>query len=396
MTAVPKIDDVRSVILNSLQSSFNQRIPLLPKAFNRVLSKTVAGVVVTLYKYGAFMGLQQFVRFATNEETEINGELVKPLTEEGRKIGIGDPVGGTRAEFEIEVVVTNQVGQLDANSQLLNDDNGVTYLTIGAVALSAPTVTATIRASKDQSGGNGSGSIGNMDLGETVSFANPIPNVERDTTVTKQTVQGANAEETEAYRQRIIDFYQKRPQGGAYADYEQWGEETAGIINTYPYTGDPGEVDLYSEATPESSGSDDGIPTAAQLVAVKESVELNVAGKATRRNVNAFVNSYAITRTGFTVEVTGLVADDLATTQEKIVEAVEQYFLSREPFIHGLSIEPRRDRIVNSEVSGAVANVASSFGATFVSVVVKEASVVIQLRQLGVGEKAKATSVTFP
>jgi uncharacterized phage protein gp47/JayE len=391
----PKTSELKNTIIDQLQAAFNQRIPLLPQSFNRVLSAVLAGVFVTLYKYAGVLALQYFPRFATNAWTTINGKRFQPLTEWGRLIGEGDPTPATRAEFTITITVNNQTGSIPSGEQLTNTDNGVIYLLIGTVVLDAATKTATIRAEADQSGGTGAGAIGNMAVGATVSFVNPLPNVEQNAVVTSQDVVGVDGETDEAYRARVVDRFQRRPQGGAAADYNQWGRGVEGVVDTYPYTGDPGEVDLYSEATPESSGSEDGFPTSAQLTAVFNATQLDDAGLATRRPIDAFVNSYSILRDSFDVEVTGLSGTDLTTTEAKITEGVEQYFKDRAPHISGLTPLPRRDRVSTPEVSGVVANVASAYGATFTSVIVKESAVSIQLWQLGVGTKAKAASVTY-
>lgn len=392
----PTTKQISDNIIAQLEASLNQTIPLLPKSFLRVLAKALAGVFVLLYKYGGFMFLQIFVRTASASETTVNGKVITPLIEWGRLIGIGDPASATNAELLIDITVENQTGFLPSNSQLVNTSNGVTYITIGSVLLNAPTVQATIRASSDQAGGGGAGAIGNLDPGAIVSFANPLANVARNAVVVTQTVTGADGESTDAYRERIIDRFQKRPQGGAYADYEQWGEEPAGIINVYPYTSDcPGQVDVYVEATPESSGDPDGIPTAAQLQEVLDSIELDQDGRATRRPANALANTFPITRTGFDVRVTGLLVDDLAGVQSSITQAVEEYFLDREPFIEGLTILPRRDRVTRSAVGGVVDDIVSANGGIFSSVIISQGGVNVELYSLGIGEKAKAATVTF-
>lgn len=394
----PTTKELSDNIVAQLEAAISQTIPLLPKAFNRVLAKALAGVFIILYKYGGYILLQMFVQSASAKDTTILGVTINPLKFWGRLIGVGDPVAATNAELTIDITVENQTGSLDSGSQLIGLTKGVTYITIGSVLLNAATVSATIRAVSDQAGGGGKGVIGNLDPGTTVSFANPLPNVARVATVTAQTVTGADAESTEAYRQRIIDRFQKRPQGGAYADYEQWGEEAAGIINVYPYTGDPGEVDVYSEATPESSGDPDGIPTAAQLQAVLDLINLDENGIATRRNANAFVNSYPITRTSFDVEVTGISGvSDLAKVQADVTTALEEYFLSVEPFIAGLSVPPRRDQITRTRVSAIVEDIVTAANGTFTSAnfFTTGSPVALQEYFLGEGEKAKADSVVF-
>ena len=394
----PTTKQISDNIIAQLEASLNQTIPPLYNSFFRVLSKALAGVFVLLYKYGGFTFLQMFVQTASMKETTVNGVKVVPLIEWGRLIGVGDPVAATSAELSTEITVEIQTGSLPSGTQLVNADNGVTYITIGAVQLDAPTVSAVVRAASDQAGGGGAGALGNLEVGAVLTFANPLANVGRGTTVTAQIVTGANAEATEVYRQRVIDRFQKRPQGGAYADYEIWGEEAAGIINVYPYTGAPGEVDLYSEATVASSGNPDGIPTTAQLQSVLDIVNLDAGGIATRRNANAWVNSYPITRTGFNVTVVGVAGvDDLASVQADITTALREYFASAAPFIVGLSVPPRLDQITNTRVSAAVEDITTAAGGTFTdtSFTLSAGGGQITNYILGEGEKAKATTVGF-
>lgn len=395
----PKISDVDASLIAQLEASLNQTIPLLPKSWIRVLTKVLSGVYILLYKYAGFIFLQLFVSKATIEEIEVFGRTLSPLIEWGRLIGVGDPLEATQAEFDITLTVENQIGQLDSGAQLINATNGVTYLTLTSVLLDAATVTASVIAAADQTGGDGSGAIGNLNVGDTIEFANTLPNVARSTTISVINVAAANEEAEDIYRQRVIDRFQKRLQGGALVDYEFWGEEVAGIINVYPYTGAlPGHIDVYSEATEASSGSPDGIPIAAQLIAVFDAIELDVDGLASHRPANAFVNSFPITRTGFNVQVSGLVVDNPVSVQSTIDAAVVQYFLDRSPFVSGVTPLPRTDGITRNDLLTLITQVVVTAGGSFASATFSLTGVGGPLFTyiLGLGEKAKlTTAVSF-
>lgn len=386
----PTTQQINDNIVAQLETALNQSIPLLPKSFLRVLARALSGVFILLYKYVGFMHLQQFVRYASFKETTVNGVKLTPLVEWGRLIGIGDPSQATAAEMEIQITVEGDGNStLPAGSQLVDAARGFTYLTTASVTLDTTTVAARVRAVTQ-------GSTPNQQAGAVLSFANPLSDVARDTTVTAIKVTGADAETESAYRQRVLDRFQKRPQGGAYADYEQWGEETEGVINVYPYTSPfPGQVDLYVEATPASSGSADGIPTTAQLQAVLDSVELDSSGLASRRPAGALVNAYPIERVEFAVIVTGVDVTNIATVREQITTAVTEYFAAREPYIYGLSVLPRRDRVTRSALGGVVDDVVSAAGGIFTSVRLQLNGEDIDIFTLGVGQKAKTSGVTF-
>lgn len=397
--STPTTKEISDNIIAQLEATLNQTIPLLPKSFLRVLARVLSGVFILLYKYAGFMFLQIFVQTASDQDTTVNGVIINPLKFWGRLIGVGDPVSATSAELYANVTVENQVGTLLSGAQLINADNGVTYITIGDVLLNAPVVQVLIKAVSDQTGGGGVGAIGNLNLSDVVSFANPLANVSRNAVVVSQAVTGANAESTGAYRQRVIDRWRKRLQGGALSDYQAWGEEEAGIINVYPYTSDfPGQVDVYVEATVASSGSADGIPTTAQLQAVLDSINFDDAGLASRRPASSLANALPITRTGFDCAVLGLTVDNLANVQSQIQTAVEEFFLNAEPFIVGLSVAPRLDRITRSSLIGLVGDIVTAANGSFTTVTFNETGVggSIESYVLQQGEKAKmATPVVF-
>lgn len=393
--ATPETQAIADNIVAQVEASIQETAPLLPKAFIRVLAKALAGIFVIVYKYAGFIFLQMFVEHASMRATTINGKVIVPLVEWGRLCGEGDPLAATRAELVATVVVTNQVGVIESGAQLVYPPTGVIYLSLVSVALDAPTVQVRVRAASDPDGGDGSGVIGNLVPGDVLQFASPLPNIDPRATVASQAVTGADAETDGAYRARVKRRFQRRPQGGASADYQTWGEDDPGILNVYPYAGSPGEIDIYVEATVASSGSEDGIPTGAQLDAVAAAIDYDSNGLASRRPVNAAVNVHAIARTAFDIVITGLDATDLAAAKEALEDAVDEHLRSREPFIVGLSALPRADRITLAAVSGAVDDAVSALGGTVASVTVKLSGVPTPAYTLGNGEKAKLGTTTY-
>jgi hypothetical protein len=95
------------------------------------------------------------------------------------------------------------------------------------------------------------------------------------------------------------------------------------------------------------------------------------------------------------VEVVGLAVDGQVAVEADITQAIDDYMLNGEPFISGLSIPPRRDRITRSAISGLVDDVVSAANGIFTNVILKDAGVPIELSTLGTGQKAKSDGVTF-
>jgi uncharacterized phage protein gp47/JayE len=388
----PTTQALSDSIIAQLEGTLGASIPLLPKSFSRVLAKVVAAAIVIDYKYAGFALLQMFVAHASARETEVNGKKIIPLVELGRQFGVGDPNAATQAEHVMAVTVLNQTGSLPIGSTLVDTDSGVIFQTTAAIFLDAAVVNPTVRAVSDSDGGDGSGDIGNLEPGDTLSFANTPANVATDATVVSTTVTGADAEDPEVYRARVLRRIQARPQGGAYADYVAWSTEVEGIAAAYPYTGDnPGEVDIYVEATAESSGSEDGIPTAAQLTAVADSINFNIDGLASRRPVGAAINVLPITRTAFDVTIVGLLPDS-PDTRDEIEDGLDELLRNRKPYIEGLSVLPREDRITSGALAGTAHEIAAAEGASITDV---ETTPNPLSYSLGHGELAKLGTVTW-
>lgn len=389
MTPTPTTQQLNDQIITDLAGALGQTIPFLPKSFLRVLARVLAAVVVLLFKYAGFIFLQLFVATATYEEVTILGQRFRPLERWGILLGVGTKNAATPAELAVSVPVLTQGGTLKAGQKLVRSETGVIYEVAFPVTLNAATVTATVRPISDAQGGDGAGTIGNLTVGDALSFANAPADVASQVTVSSVLKTGQAAETVEAYRARIIQRAQRKPQGGAYADYQQWGEEADGIAHVYPYSGLPGEIDLYVESATEV----DGIPTGPQLDAVWYAVQYTggvTAGLANRRPINAAVNVKKITRTAFDVVVAGL-APDTSDNRAAIEDGLKEYFLSREPYIEGLSTLPRSDRVTEAEVSGLVAGIVNARGATVNGVTLVGGPA----QTLGPGQKAKLGNPGF-
>jgi uncharacterized phage protein gp47/JayE len=390
-------DDIRSQI----SAKIDQTIPVLPKSFVVVLAKVLAAAIILVYKYAGRSYLDMFVATSSTKQTTVAGKTLTPLIELGRQFGVGDPLPATAAELVLTVTVQVQTGSIAAGTQLLYAPTGVIYVTKAAVSLNAATVPVTVRAASVQGDpdSDGTGDVGNLQVGDELQFANPLSNVARTAVVASVAVTGADAEDLEDYRVRVTRRCQARPQGGALADYAEWAEGVAGILHAYPYTSaTPGEVDVYVEATEESSGSSDGIPTSDQLDDVAEAIELDTDGLATRRPVTAAVNVLAITRKAFDVTITGLEVadgDDESDVQDSITDAIDEYLRTLEPFITGLSVLPRVDRVTQGAVAGVADDAASALGATITNVTVSVGGGEVSAYTLADGEKAKLGTRTF-
>ena len=70
-------------------------------------------------------------------------------------------------------------------------------------------------------------------------------------------------------------------------------------------------------------------------------------------------------------------------------------FLGRGPYIVGLSIPPREDRVTSTSVGGVVDDIVTAEGGIFTAVTVRFNSVEVEVFTLGIGEKAKVGTVSY-
>ncbi len=391
--ATPTTLEIQNQIIAQVEASVSPVASFLPRAFTRFFAKVLAAVFMIVYKYAGWMFLQIFVRTASFDETEVLGIKITPLVEWGRLIGVGDPVPAIQSELLLDIIVTNQTGSLLAGTQAVSNKNGITYILLFPVTLDAATKQGTFRAASDIEGDIGGGEIGNLDPGDIVSFVNPLANVERDMLVDSVTTSGTDAETEPVYRQRIIIRFQQQPQGGAGVDYVIWGSIETIVKSIFPYTGADGFVDVYVEVFP--SVEPDGIASQNILDDVREAITFD-DGSQTRKPINAFLNMFSISRTAFTVNVIGMDVPDPATTEDLIKEALETYFLEREPFIDGVTPLPRRDRIQVNNIRSIVDSFVSAAGGTFTDVTLfLNGTQIDREHSLGFGEKSKVTAVNF-
>lgn len=369
------------------EAQLNQTIPLLPKAFNRVIAKGLGLVFVVLFQFADFVAAQMYVRLASDKPVTIGGVEIVPLDEWGRIIGLTRGTG-QRTEGAANVTVLSQTGSIPAGAQLLDSNTQQIYTTIGETLLDASVVEISIRGFEYSTSAT-------LYDGQVLSFVSAPPEIEKNTVVTGVTKQGADPEDTESWRQRQLEWWASRPQGGAYADYRLWGNEVDGTENIIPFSGGTlpnsreGDVDIYVEA----SDTVDGIAPDALLEAVYENIEKTAAsGLADRRPVNCYVNVASIYRREFPVTVTGLNVPDTESTESQIVDGLTNYFLSRENFIDGLSLLPKSDTVSDGEVTGICARIASANGGTVESATLNLGVPVYILLE---GQKAKSGAVTF-
>jgi len=393
------IKEIEKLIIDQLESNFNFSIPLLSKAFNRVLAKVLAGVWQINYKTGNWIFLQLFVSTASFISFPVFGRTVIPLVEWGRLIGAGDPTPGNQAIHTIDVNVNSPAAVLRSSEQFISSINNVIYITTQSYTLVGPVDTIEVISTEI-------GEVGNIDSGDPISLVNPIGIIDRDAVVNARTTDGEDSESELSYRTRVEDLFKQRPQGGAYVDYRIWSSTVAGVLQTYWYTGDIPTYVIGYVAGVESIYPD-RIPNSALLLAVGDSCDfetVNGVKVSTRRPIGAIIdpagdksysNIKAITVKGFEVDIIDLVVADPTSVKALISSSLDSYFKDREPFIEGLSFPPVKNNVNQSSIIGIVNTIVQANNGTFLTAILKIDTVTVPNFILEEGQLANMDSLTY-
>lgn len=360
---MPTTQEIYDTTISAIEAQTGKTVPLLKRAFTRVITWAFAGVVQSLYKRIEFIGLQMFPQFASTKEMTFLGRTFVPLEELGIKNGTGARKIEQTAQYEIVTEVTATGATVTAGTTLTSEFSGRTFEVVSDTVITSslfhwppsnptPTdwfvvqVVATI-----------SGEDGALISGENLTWDSLPTGLTGDAQQYSTITEGTDEETWEDYRSRVLAREQNDPQGGAYYDYYLWATSVNGIVNAYPYTGDPGEVIVYCE------GPDISAPSAATLAEVETVINLNESGLATRRPTGARVSVEAITILSLPINVYGLTAPDIVTAKANIVSALEDYLMNLQNYIEGVSQPPRNDTLRAVDIISLVHTTAAQDGA---------------------------------
>jgi hypothetical protein len=381
---IPPTIDIFEQNLARFEAQLNQTSPLNDKAFLRVVSVEEAVLFTSLYKYGIFKAKQALATTADEEG----------LTDLGNEYGVP-------RKSAVAAVLTAELPGTDptvipATRTFVGDSNGVRYSLDSSATTTGGIATLSLTAQD-------SGVIGNLNNGDTLSIDTQVAGATTVATVTATQTTGADQENLEDWRTRILDVIRAPGGGGNAADYRNWSQEVAGVARAYPYAGKPAALlatssppdrTVYVESTTAIDA--DGIPPQSLLDAVRVSITTDPDTGLSRQPLGLTDDTLfvePITRTEFFVQITGLTVDSSieAAVKTEIDTQIKAYFLGLRPFVDGVDA-PIDDNslITDLTVSNVVQDVLGANGGSAQSVafdIVSGGS--LPEYQLGQGETAK-------
>lgn len=181
-----------------------------------VLARVLAMVSHELHGYLDFISKQILVDTASEEYLDRHGSLWGIP----RKLA-SSAIGAVQFTGVNDTIIPA--------ASVIKRSDGIEYVTDADVTIAGGVANANITASV-------TGASGNAVTGVKLSLTSPIAGVVSESTVlTPGIVFGADIEDDEDYRGRIIERIQNPPQGGAEHDYIKWAKEVAGVTRVWVY-----------------------------------------------------------------------------------------------------------------------------------------------------------------
>lgn len=301
----PTVQELYSTIIADYSSRTGQAVPLFKRAVVKSFAYALAGVISLLWNFATWQYLQIFLVTCELEALERWGNLVGIKYRRGSKA-------------MLQLTLTNvQLGTIQAGTVWKSLSNGLVYTSLSSKVVTGSTVTLNVECTT-------SGSVGNLLNDEVLHLTNPIIGLPEIATVTDTLSLGTEDEELESYRTRVLQRYQRQPQGGSAIDYYNWATEVNGIVDCLPYVLNNGVVTLYLIAngsglnrTPSGELSPAQFPQwlngqmlelngSGQFLAVAKSINGSGENTNDRRPLNTIVELLAPVYTQYKIEIKGL------------------------------------------------------------------------------------------
>lgn len=188
-----------------------------------VLARVHAGGTHGLYGYLDWIAKQILPDKADDEILE-------------RHASIWLPAGRVPAAYAVgQITVTGTDGAVVPIDSIYKRSDGARYATEAEAIITGGTATITIVAVEAGQVGNGAANI-------ALTLDSPIAGINAAATVTAGALTGgADIEEDDSLRIRLLERIQQPPQGGARHDYIGWAKEVPGVTRAWCYPGELGD-----------------------------------------------------------------------------------------------------------------------------------------------------------
>ncbi|SPD73838.1 Baseplate J-like protein [uncultured Desulfobacterium sp.] len=214
--ARPDLTTIIDWIASDLESRFTGADARLRRSFFNGIARALAGAVHGAYGFIEFLSEQVLPDKAEAEYMERWAQIWGVI----RKAA--DAATGN-------VIFYGANGSVIPAGTILQRSDGAEFATDADVTIGSGTATGAVTASV-------AGEDGNTDEGKTLSLTTSLPGINGSATVAAGGLAGgAEIEQNDDLRYRLINRIQQPPHGGAAFDYEAWALEVEGVTRAWVY-----------------------------------------------------------------------------------------------------------------------------------------------------------------
>lgn len=294
----PTLSQIIDRVKQDLEAKLTNSSPVLRRSVVAVLSRVVAGASHVLHGHLDWLYKQLFPTLADEDNLLQWGSIWA--------------VERKAASFtERNVLFTGSIGSVILAGAEVQRADGVIYIVDVGGTFVGPTLELKVIAEE-------AGENSNVDTGVILQVVEPIAGVQNECTVTAtDAIDGADQEDIEAYRARVLSRIANPPQGGTEADYEAWALEVAGVTRAWctPLFLGPGTVGLAFVRDNDISI----IPDAGEVAEVQAYID-------ERRPVTVDFTAYAPATQAVNFNI-DLLANDTADIREAVEAELKDLFL---------------------------------------------------------------------
>lgn len=298
-----------------IHDDFNSRLPGADSRLRRnmldVLAKTWAGALHALYGYVDYIAKQLFVDTAEGDYLARHAAIWG----EDRKAAI---------KAQLPLTMTGTAATVCPANTRLQAADGTQYRVAADSSIDDPvTVIAAI-----------GGTAGNLAIGVQLAFVSPVLGIDTVATVSGDPIRlGADEENDDLLRARVLARIRQTPQGGSLADYLQWALEVPEVTRVWVIPAHDGAGSVGVAFTMDGRVSQ--IPLSGDVAAVDAYLEA-------RRPVTANVVTFAPTAVPIDIAIT--ITPSNAVVKAAVAAELADYF-RRDP---QLGTDVRRSRLIEA------------------------------------------------
>lgn len=290
----------------------------------RVIADADAGMSWHHYGYLDWIARQAVPYTATDEHLAAWGAMKSVY----RKAA--EPARSPSARF------TGTPGETVSVGAVINRGDGYQYtldddVTIGSNGNATGSITAILRDPADDA--TAGGDAGNADAGTLLTLDVSWSGIDSTVTLLTSATGGADIEDEDDFRLRVLYAYQHPLQGGAEADYVQWATSVPGVTRawTLKHILGIGSVGVYIMSDGDERSNSAGIPLGTDGVATREVWGLDGTGTGAATGMQLTVADYIWERQPVTALVwvcspiakaVNFVIDGIAGADSSVKEAI--------------------------------------------------------------------------